>query len=284
MSGNSIAQISEILKDGLSWIHPENIVSIAIPKSPSGKIKLKLLDPDFRERIEVMCGETIVSLPSWPKHDHTIIESIQITENGLVFVVVVGKSPSQYGTEVIKAIVSRMIDRGMADFYAAIPEEASKTRCIVYSLDDCGGMTYKFTLMGVPNLRVINDELAIHTSVGEDAGKNEIRMMSLRDIKRGKCLSSDFMCASNSEIAFLGRLNARAKHPYVPVTFKDERILRLSLESLIQGRKGVFFESSNAKENTTFLTSATKVIGKLGFGLYGAVWNGCLVLTPKKIA
>lgn len=275
---NRNSVMSEIGKDEFLSIHPRSVVSVAIPmRSRSEKIKAKLIKGELTGDCEIK-----VPLPVLPTSDHTVIESIQITDSGLIFVDVLGRSPGEYGLKIIEAMVLMMKRLKMRDFYSALSENTKKTRCVVYSLKD-GVLSYKFTLVGVVNMRVVNSEVAIHASMEE---KNEIRTISLRDIARGAYLPSSFLGVTEDckGISFIGRPNINAYNPYIPLTFEDGTNKKLGIRPLLYGkRRSIFLTPSDVIDDTMFPMSATKVIGKITNNLYGAVRDQSLVLLPKKL-
>ena len=274
-----------LVRCDLDKTHPGDIVSIAIPTG-FGEIKVM--------RRNIVGSPLIISkgygfevpLLLTPGKEHVIIESIQITENGLVIVgnSGVGVKLSERCVGIIERMIKMMKAKGMRDFYCALPDEyIRKTKFLVFSLGNNGRLNYKHTLIGISNMRAVHD-VAIHTcfkDAGYEAERCEIRVVSLADIANGVYLSRSVMnggLRGIKGVTFIGRPNLVTKRPCVPLTFSDGTSKILDIGYLLSGARGSKLFVCPRKTPAIIFPNSARVIGEISDGLHGAVYKERLVI------
>lgn len=276
--------VSFVTPRQLMSLNPKDIMGLAIPRRGE-RVQVAVIG-EF-ERLLGIDGLK-VSIPEWSS-EVTIIESVHVTSDGLVFVCAIGGSPelNSLGKEAIEAIVCRMErDRaalGSKDpvmtFFTAV-QPARNAVSLLYKRDG-DKLKYCYAIMGIPNLRVVNDNYLIYSH------REQIRKLSINAMRRGQYLATDYVCRARQPIIHLGKPSFSG-NPYVPMTLADGKSGKLRLSILESGLKeGVFVEEN--LPSTVFQDHVNGVIGKLTqrldtSAIYGAVRGKDLVLIPKVVA
>lgn len=265
-------------------LNPKDIMGLAIPRV-GRKVQVAVLG-EFKQLFGAS-GLTI-SIPEWSS-EVTIIESIHVTCDGFVFVCTIGGSPelNELGRKTVEAIVLRMeADRKtgkhkepVMTFFTAV-QQSRNAVSMLYKKDG-EKLRYCYTIMGIPNLRVVSNDYLIYSH------REEIRKMSLNAIRKGEYLSTDYVCHIRQNVVYLGRPNFDAQ-PYVPMTLADGRSVKLDLAILNSRFEDRIFSEENLS-GTLFRSQVSGVIGKLRqrlntTAIYGAVQGSNLVLIPEAVA
>ena len=195
---------------------------------------------------------------------------------------------NELGRETVEAIVLRMeADRKagkykepVMTFFTAVQQQSRNAVSMLYKKDG-EKLKYHYTIMGIPNLRVVSNDYLIYSH------REEIRKMSLNAIRKGAYLSTDYVCHTRQNVVYLGRPNFDAQ-PYVPMTLADGRSVKLDLAILNSRFEDRIFPEENLS-STLFRSQVSGVIGKLRqrldtTAIYGAVQGSNLVLIPEAVA
>lgn len=266
----------------LMSLNPREIMGLAIPKR-GDKVQVAVLK-EFEQLLDN--GGLKVSIPEWSS-EVTIIESIHVTSDGLVFVCAIGGSPelNALGREAVEVIVNRMeLDRvangskePVMTFFTAV-QPAKNAVSLLYKREGVK-LRYCYTIMGIPNLRIVSNDYLIYSH------REEIRKLSLNGMRRGMYLATDYICHTKKPIIYLGKPSF-GNNPYVPMTLADGKSVKLRLSVLESNFKDTIFSEENLP-GTIFQQHVNGVIGKLAkrkfdaAAIYGAVQGNKLILMPR---